>query len=110
MRYTPKGCSSLHHYQFLVITDESDDVVHAKYKSHPYALGQIIICDVTGGIPIEIGTHVKPGKLNCSCEPFDVMDQAIEFSYMITDTGWDKKNAKQKIKLKKRMLKKSMPV
>ena len=104
LRYTPKGARKLKHYAFVVITGTPADYRPPVSPSHGfterYAKGQILICQMlgdTGGIPIEVGTDIKPGKLNFTYEPFDVMAQAIEFSYQITDSGFGhRKQGKQK--------------
>ena len=96
MRYTPTGERELKHYAFVVITGTPADFLPPVSPSHRieerYVRGQILVCQLLGGadgIPIEVGTDIKPGKLNFTYEPFDVMDQAIEFSYQITESGFD---------------------
>ena len=94
MRFKPKGARELQHYAFIVITETQQDTrppgSKAEYLDY-FHTGQIIVCDVTGGTPIEVATHVKPGKLDCRWEQFEVLDQAIEYAYMITESGWDQK-------------------
>ena len=104
MRFTPTGARGLKHYAFVVITGTPADFRPPASPSHQfeevYRKGQILVCQMlgdTGGIPIEVGTDIKPGKLNFTYESFDVMDQAIEFSYQITDSGFDhRKQGRQK--------------
>ncbi len=94
MRFKPKGARTLQHYAYIVITETDEDRrppgSKAEYMDY-FHIGQIIVCDVTGGIPIEVGTHMKPGKHQCRYEQFEVLDEAIEFAYIVTESGWDQK-------------------
>lgn len=93
MRFKPIGCREFHDYRYVVITDTDEAYFHK---------GQIIICDVTGGIPIEVGTHTKPGKLDCLYETFELLNEAIEFSYEICGSGFNhRKRGKRFRKTKK---------
>lgn len=61
----------LREYKFAVVTKDprGDDYYH---------VGQIIIVEITGGIPpMEVGSQIKPGKLDVQIELFGTIDRAI---------------------------------
>ena len=89
MRFKPRGCRELRDFRYVVITETDEGYYHK---------GQIVICDVTDGIPIEVGSYTKPGKLDCVSERFELLDQAIERSYEVCESGW---NHKGKLKRKR---------
>lgn len=91
MRYRPAGARELKHYAFVVITATPAESRAPVSPSHEvaeiYKKGEILVCQMSGdngGIPIQVGTGIKPGRLNFAYEPFDDMAQAINFSYAIT--------------------------
>lgn len=95
MRFKPTGARTLQHYAFIVITETDEDRratgSKAEYLDY-FHTGQIIICDVTGGQPIEVATHTKPGHLDCEWEQFEVLGLAIDYSHLVTGSFWKKSN------------------
>ena len=77
-------------YRYLVITETDADSRpgsnRPEYREY-YQVGQIVVCDVRG-LPMEIGTFMKPGRINCRSTEFLELDKSINFSYLITGTGW----------------------
>lgn len=97
MIFTPVGDNRQRRYKFLVITETDAErrpvVRKGREYLDTYLKGQIIICEVDldgGGIPIEVGTGIKPGKLDCSSVPFDLWTDAINYSYAVLDDRIDK--------------------
>lgn len=84
MRFTPAGSRALRHYAFVVITKTDEEQRRSgdrrKYPAPCYQKGQIVVCDISEAIPIEVGTRTVVGKTGCQFEPFEVLAQAIEFS------------------------------
>jgi len=94
MRYKPVGSREFQSYVYLVIkeTDENRRSPHNNLKDMDYFhVGQIIVCDITGGTPIEVGTHAKPGKLNCRYEQFETIYDAIDYAYEVGVCGFDRR-------------------
>lgn len=93
MRFKPTGERRLRHYVYLVITETDEDTRPAGSKPEYmdyFHKGQIIICDVTGdGQPAEVATWIKPGHLDCQSERFETPEAAIEYAYVIMDSGFD---------------------
>ena len=90
----PKGSRILIEYKYIVITsvEGSSDPVRIRTRSFcMFYVGQIVVVDANGGMPIEVGSGNKPGKVGCQCETFDRLIDAIERSYEIWDTGFDHK-------------------
>lgn len=92
MIFKPVGDDKERRYKFLVITETDAERRPACRKGREYLdvylVGQIIICQVDldgGGIPIEVGTGIKPGKLNCASVPFDLWTDAINYSYAVVE-------------------------
>ena len=98
MRYKPVGARELKHYAFLVITETDEDRrppgSKAEYMDW-FHKGQIVVCDMDGQ-PIEVGTHTKPGHLNCKWEEFETLDRAIDRAYEIGNCGFDHKKVGRK--------------
>ena len=88
----PGGYAGRNAYRYLVIT-ETDTSRNARsnrleYQSTYYQVGQIVTCDVRG-LPMEVGTFMKPGRINCQSVEFKKLDKAINFSYETTGSGWN---------------------
>jgi len=87
------------HYGYVVITETPADRNPTRARQlfdETYMRAQILVCDMTGGIPIEVGTGVKPGKLNFLYEKFDLLNEAIEFSHAVADRTVDHSNEREK--------------
>lgn len=83
-------------YRYLVITDTDSRPPSNRPEYGPYyEVGQIVVCDVRG-LPMEIGTFMKPGRINCQSTAFLELDKAINFSYLLTGAGWGSKKKSYK--------------
>lgn len=94
MRYKPPGSRQFQEYAYFVITETDADRRPAGSKAEYmdyFHRGQIILCDITGGTPIEVGTHTKPGKLNCLYDRFDTVYEAIDRAYEVGECGFDQR-------------------
>ncbi len=85
-------------YGFVVITKTPADSRHPTSPAHEfderYCKGQILVCQLLGdggGIPIELATYIKPGKLDFEYETFSSssMRAAIDFSHFVTHGDFD---------------------
>lgn len=98
MEFKPDGDRQERRYAFLVVIDPGGRV-------SPYSKGQILTCEVDldgGGIPIEVGTLVKPGKVDCQIKRFDLWTEAINFSYAVVDDRIDEEGNEIPARKKKR--------
>lgn len=76
-------------YDHIVITEtDADRRLPNEKRYHPdyYHTGQIVICEV--GLdgedrPVEVGTWGKPTKVGCTCERFEILNDAINFAYSV---------------------------
>lgn len=94
MKYIPPGARCLKHYIFAVITETPDQERPPRSRdlfAEYYRLGQILACHYDGGRAMEVGTYIKPSKLGFQYEKFDLMNEAIEFSYQTVNGGFDHK-------------------
>ena len=85
-------------YAFFVITEVDPRIGH-------YVVGQIIVCEVGldgNEIPIEVGTWGKPGKVNAQSRQFDLLPQAINYSYAVVDGRIDEDGNEIQIRQRKR--------
>jgi len=94
----PGGYAGRLAYRYRVITEtEISPRKNIPGYGTYYEVGQIVTCEVIG-LPMEVGTWMKPGRINCQSEEFMELDKAINFSYEITRSGWSrgKKGATRK--------------
>lgn len=94
----PKGKRKPIDYGFAVITKTPADYRHPTSPAHEfderYCKGQILVCELlgdAGGIPMELATYIKPGKLDFKYEVFSSssMGAAIDFSHFVTHGDFD---------------------
>lgn len=90
MMFLPDKHRFMHEYMYAVITEtliesHTGKVLSGrrKYKAIElcYHVGQIVIVDITGGNnPMEVGSGVKLGKVDCAWELYGTLDRAINMA------------------------------
>lgn len=115
--FWPDRRGKLHEYMYAVILETPLEKKAGGYfgkrtltpvNTH-FHVGQIVVVETfEGGLPMEVGSQAKPGRLNCRYELFGTVDRAIDKSCELwgivgygkrTDNGgkkWQKKKHRKK--------------
>jgi len=112
MKFRPDRDGVLREYKFAVALETEEQRrppvskgKRASYREY-YHQAQIIIVETTGGgIPAEVGTWMKPGKVDCAVKICETLQEAINVSYAVADGTYEEGAQKVSRRPKKRQKK-----